>query len=188
MLARLSYQPIFKHFVNVSRTTVSSQAVFVNVHHIGGNHEFVSNIDPENCQSHIHSIPRELGRVITQGRRDQQQQKSAKSKNQQISTPQQPLDSLLEIQASVPVNQPPQRSRQLSATHRFPGINQKLASNSSFHHQDIYSSTKNQHQLPVSTTRQQHHISQPPARQPANQLLTLPPCHTHTMAARSVVV
>ena len=47
---------------------------------------------------------------------------------------------------------------------------------------------KNQHQLPASTTRQQHHTSQPPGRQPANQLLSLPLCHTHIMAARSVVV
>ena len=58
-------------------------------------------------------------------------------------------------------------------------------SSTKFHHQ---AAAPNQHQLPASTTRQQHHISQPPARQPANQLLTLLPCHTHTMAARSVVV
>ena len=62
---------------------------------------------------------------------------------------------------------------------------EKSASASSFHHQ---AAAPNQHQLPVSTTRQQHHISQPPARHPANQLLTLLPCHTHIMAARSVVV
>ena len=76
-------------------------------------------------------------------------------------------------------------------------------------------SAANHPQLPVSTTRQQHQISisfqlpppdsstksassflhqaaapyQPaPARQLANQLLTLLPHHTHTMAARSVVV
>ena len=55
----------------------------------------------------------------------------------------------------------------------------------SFHHQ---AAAPNQHQLPASTTRQQHHTSQSPARHPANQLLTLLPCHTHTMAARSVVV
>ena len=53
---------------------------------------------------------------------------------------------------------------------------------------DILTLHKNQHQFPVSTTRQQHHTSQPPARQPANQLLTLPLCHTHIMTARSVVV
>ena len=61
----------------------------------------------------------------------------------------------------------------------------KSASASSFHHQ---AATPNQHQLPASTTRQQHYISQPPAKHPANQLLTLLPCHTHIMAARSVVV
>ena len=40
----------------------------------------------------------------------------------------------------------------------------------SFHHQAAAPN-----QLPVSTNRQQHHISQPPARHPANQLLTLLP-------------
>ena len=51
-------------------------------------------------------------------------------------------------------------------------INSKSASAFSFHHQ---AAAPNQHQLPASTTRQQHHISQPPARYPANQLLTLLP-------------
>ena len=127
----------------------------------------------------VHSIPREIPK---------------EGYNQQISESAHPaaLDSIPEIQAII------------SST--------KSASASSFHHQ---TAAPNQHQLPASTTRQQHqisisfqlpppdsstksasasttrqqyHISQPPARHPANQLLTLPPCHTHIMAAKSVVV
>ena len=77
-----------------------------------------------------------------------------------------------------------QNQHQLFTLQTF-GHWEKSASASSFHHQ---AAAPNQHQLPVPTTRQQHHISQPPARHPANQLLTLLPCHTHIMAARSVVV
>ena len=77
-----------------------------------------------------------------------------------------------------------------------PGSSTKSAS--SFHHQ---TEAPNQHQLP--TTRQQHQMSISfqfllpgssttsaglQQRHPANQLLTLLPCHTHIMAARSVVV
>ena len=83
------------------------------------------------------------------------------SENQQIRTPQQPWTA--------------PDIRQLSAA---PNQHQLPVSNTSQQHQN---------QLPVSTTRQQHHISQPPARHPANQLSTLLPCHTHIMAARSVV-
>ena len=101
----------------------------------------------------------------------------------------------------------PQTSRQpLSAApnqHQLPASNHQVAA-------------PNQHQLPAPTTRQQHQnqhqlpVSPPgsstksasassfhhqaaaphqpaPARQPANQLLTLLPYHTHIMAARSVV-
>ena len=73
------------------------------------------------------------------------------------------------------------QQHQISFQFLPPSSSTKSAS--SFHHQ-----TAAPNQLPVSTTRQQHHISQPQARHSASQLLTLPPCHTHIMAARSVVV
>ena len=79
------------------------------------------------------------------------------------------------------------QQQQISISFQFPplGSSTKSAAAFSFHHQ---AAVPNKHQLPVSTTRQQHHISQPPTRHPANQLLTLLTCHTHIMAARSVVV
>ena len=122
------------------------------------------------------------------------------SKKQWISTPQWPPAS--------PRDPGNYLQHQISISFQFlsPGSSTKSAS--SFYHQVAapnqlpVSTTRQQHQisfqfhhqaaasnqLPVSTTRQQHHISQPPARHSTSQLLTLPPCHTHTMAARSVVV
>ena len=72
------------------------------------------------------------------------------SNNQQISTPQQPLDSLRDPgnQAVAP------NQHQLPAPP--PGSSTKSASASSFHHQ---TAAPNQHQLPASTTRQQHQTS-----------------------------
>ena len=117
---------------------------------------------------------------------------SKNQQNQQISTPQCPWTTP-DIQettissiksASASSLQPPDSSTK-SASASSPTTRQQ--------HQ-------NQHQLPASHQaaplnqhrfkfqhREQHHISQPPARHPTNQLLTLLPCHTHTMAARSVV-
>ena len=106
-------------------------------------------------------------------------QQQQNQQNQQISTPQQPLDS--------PKDPGNHHQQQISFSFQFPppGSSTKSASASSFH---LQAAALNQHQLPTSTTWQQHHISQPPARHPANQLLTLLPFHTHTMAARPVVV
>ena len=139
--------------------------------------------------SHIHSIPEDIPR---EG--DQQ--------NQQINTPQQPLESSRDPgnywQHKISFQFPPpgsstksapvfttRQQHQISISFQLlpPDCSAKSASASSFYHQ-----ATTQNQLPVSANRQQHHISQPPARHPANQLLTLLPCHTHTMAARSIVV
>ena len=106
-------------------------------------------------------------------------------------------------QISISFHFPTTRQQhQISISFQFPppGSSTKPASASSFHHQTAapnqhqlpasttQAAAPNQHPLPVSTTRQQHQISQPPARHPANQLLTLLPYHTHIMAASSVVV
>ena len=83
---------------------------------------------------------------------------SKTSKLQGLHTSQRPLDSPLEIQASVPViYSQPQRSRQLSAT-------------------------PNHHQLPVSTTRQQHKISISfqPLHQPASSKASSQPAVNST--------
>ena len=94
-----------------------------------------------NC---IHSTSRDF----TQGRQPAKSVKISKtSELQGLHTPQWPLDSLLEIQASVPViYSQPQRSR-----HLFPVIYSQPQRSRQL------SAALNQ--LPVSTTRQQHQIS-----------------------------
>ena len=89
-------------------------------------------------------------------------------------------------QPQLPVSTTRQQ-HQITISFQLPPLDSstKSPSASSSHHQ---TAAPNQHQLLASTTRQQHHISQPPARHPANQLLTQLPYHTHIMAARSVVV
>ena len=126
--------------------------------------------------------------------------------NQWISTPSSPWtaprdpDNYLKLQINISFQFPPPGSSTKSAT--------STKSTSNFHHQ---TAAPYQHQHPASTTRQQHkisisfqlpppgrstkpalaysfhhqaaaHISQPPARQSANQLLTLQSRHTHIMA------
>ena len=172
---------------------------------------------PALAVSRIHSIPREP-HIITQGRRSAQISKISKSAKQKCAkqcryakSQDLDLDSSAKTGKTLPnctkLHKNSQKWRYdivnifdigyLHCKHLDIGKNQhqlpafttssstNSASASSLHHQ---AAAPNQHQLPASTTRQQHHISQPPARQPANQLLTLPLCHTHIMAARSVVV
>ena len=134
--------------------------------------------------NHVHSISGDSPR-------EGNQQISKTSELQGLHTPQQPLDSPLEIQRPVPSDLQPapeiqpticstksalassfhhQTAAQISISFHHQAEAPKSASASSFHHK---AAAPNQHQLSVSTTRQQHHITQPPARHPTNQLLTL---------------
>ena len=147
--------------------------------------------------NHIHSPVPCLSRSRSTDNLGQKLEKNTKGRTQQLvklpphgsstksaSAPSFHHQAAAPHQHQLPVSTSRQQD-QISISFQLPppGSSTKSASASSFHHH-----TAAPNQLPVTTTRQQHHISQPPARQPANQLLTLLPCHTHTMAARSVVV
>ena len=148
------------------------------------------------AMSHIHSVSRGIPSEGSSFQQISKTSKSASSFHHQAAAPNQlpvsttrqqhqisfqflPPDSSTKSASASTIRQQHQISFQLPP----PGSSTKSASASSFHHQAAAPN-----QLPVSATRQQHHISQPPARHPANQLLTILPCHTHIMAARSVVV